>query len=132
MLKYLWIALLALLVPLAFTGCGGGDGGSSDNGDSSGSDNFFVGEWNVTGSEGNYFITFGTDGSVIMADSQGGPAHLTGSYTVDGDTASGPLRNPGVGTAEFIAIKTGDNTMSYEFIEHWGPGKHIPLNGVRL
>ena len=126
MRKYVWTVLLALLIPLAFTGCGGDSGGDGGGGD------FFVGEWHVTGAEGNYFITFGEDGSVIMADSQGGPAHLTGSYTVDGDTATGPLTNPGVGTAEFIAIETGDDTMSYEFIEHWGPGKHIPLNGVRL
>ncbi len=127
MRKLLWPVLLMLVLPLAFLGC------SSDDGDSSGGgSNDFVGQWHVSGSQGNYYVTFTDDGSVLMADSPGGSAHLTGSYTVSGDTASGPLSNPGVGTAEFNATLTGQDTMNFEFIEHWGPGKHIPLTGTRM
>jgi hypothetical protein len=130
MRKWLWTVLPALVIPLAFAGCGGGSDDSSDTG---GGGNRFVGEWHVSGSEGNYYVTFKADYSMYMADSPGGSAHMTGTYTVDGDTASGPLNNPGVGAAEFIATLTGSTTMDYEFIEHWhNPYKHVPLVGTKL
>lgn len=128
-----WMKLVvaAVLIAPLLLGCGGSSS-DPDSQDTSPEEEFFIGEWHVTGEEGDYFITFHEDGSLIMADYYGGPAHLTGSWTVDADTAVGPLDNPRVGTAEFIAMRTGEDTMSYEFIEHWGPGKHIPLNGVKL
>ena len=127
MRKLFGLVLLVLVLPLAFCGCGGGDGGGGDGGGD------FVGQWHVSGSQGNYYVTFNDDGSVIMADEPNGGPHLAGTYSVSGDTASGPLNNPGVGEAEFIATLTGDNTMDFEFIEHWhSPYKHVPLAGTRM
>ncbi|MFY9375741.1 MAG: hypothetical protein WAQ74_05505 [Kiritimatiellia bacterium] len=130
-----WMKLvigILITVPL-LAGCDSSSGGDDPKDDDAKARKFFIGEWHVTDAGvGGFYITFAEDGNLIMADYRGGPAHLKGTWAVDGETAVGPLKNPGVGTAEFIATPTGDDTMLFEFIEHWGPGKHIPLNGVKL
>lgn len=131
MRKYIWTALLALVIPLAFAGCGGDSGGSDDN---AGGDNDFVGSWALTHSvDGSaMFIDFNEDGTFVMKDCVDCGAHMTGTYTVDGKTASGPLENPGVGEGEIVAELDGD-ALTLDFIEHWhNPYKHVPYTGSKI
>ena len=125
----LWAALLALVVSLAFTGCGGGSDDSS-SGDSSG----FVGTWQLTQVDdgSTMFAIFAADGSTVFArNASGSSVAMSGTYTVSGNTAVGPLHGaPGV--AELSAVIDGD-TISYDFIEHWhNPFKHNRYTGSKI
>ena len=135
MRKFLWTTLLALVLPLALAGCGGGSGGSDDNGDDNATgDNDFVGSWALAQAiDGSaMFIDFNEDGSFVMKDCAECDAHMTGTYTVDGDTATGPLENPGVGTGEIVAELDGDDLI-LDFVEFWhSPPKHNPYTGSKI
>ena len=124
----LWIALMALVIPLAFTGCGGG----SDDGGSSSSD--FTGTWALSQGAGTlWYIIFNTDGSWLISDTADGSARrVYGTYTVEGDVASGPMINPGVGEGEIVATLEGD-VLSLDFVEYWhSPYKHVPYTGTKI
>ena len=123
--------MLALGLPLALAGCGGDSGGGDD---SAGGDNDFVGSWALThATDGSaMFIDFNSDGTFVMKDCAECGPHMTGTYTVDGDTASGPLENPGVGEGEIVAELDGENLI-LDFIEHWhNPYKHVPYTGSKI
>jgi hypothetical protein len=55
-----------------------------------------------------------------------------GTYTVSGNTARGPMQNPGTGTGEIVATVSG-STMALDFIEHWHtPYKTLKFTGVKI
>ncbi len=133
MKKLLCMALLALVLPLALAGCGGGsDGDSGDSG--SGDNSKFVGTWALSsGGAVSWYIIFNADNSWVISDTADGSARRCfGTYTVDGDTAAGPMVNPGTGTGEIVATLSG-GTMALDFVEYWhSPYKHVPYTGVKL
>lgn len=128
------VALLAALAVMAGwigAGCGdSGDGGGSDN-------SAFVGTWLVTkhddtpSSSVYVFSADGTFRKMRVGEPANGAVHMTGTYTVDGETLKGNFTNPGIGSGEIVA--TIDNgTLNMDFIEHWqSPYKHIPCTGVK-
>ena len=129
MRKLFGLVLLVLLLPLAFCGCGGDSGGGGGGGGD------FVGTWALSQGGGTaWYILFNENGSWVISDTADGSAvRVFGTYTVSGDTASGPMTNPGVGTGEIEATLTGDTTLSLDFVEFWhSPPKHVPYNGTKL
>ena len=93
-----WMKLvigILITVPL-LAGCDSSSGGDESKDDDAKAKEFFIGEWHVTDAEGGFYVTFAEDGNLIMADYRGGPAHLKGTWAVDGETAVGPLKNPGL------------------------------------
>ena len=130
MRKFILTALLALAIPLALTGCGGdsdNDGGSADNGK-------FVGTWALSsGGSIAWYILFNADNSWVISDTADGLSRRCyGTYAVDGDTAAGPMVNPGTGTGEIVATLSGD-TLSLDFVEYWhNPYKHVPYTGTKI
>ena len=131
--RLLWIALLALVIPLVLAGCGGGsDGGGDDS--SAGDNSKFVGTWALTQGGGiSWYLIFNDDGSWFISDTADGSAQrVYGTYTVDGNTAAGPMVNPGVGTGEIVATLSGD-TLALDFVEYWqNPYKHVPYTGTKI
>jgi hypothetical protein len=127
----LWTALLALVIPLAFTGCGGG---SDSGGGGSGGSGKFVGTWQLTQVDDGttMFAIFAADGSTVFArNASGSSVAMSGTYTVDGNTAVGPLHGA-PGEAELSAVIDGD-AISYDFIEHWhSPYKHNRYTGSKI
>ena len=130
MRKFLWLSLLALAIPLAFTGCSDSD----DDGDSGGGSSKFVGTWALSQGGGvSWYLIFNSDGSWLISDTADGSARrVYGTYAVDGNTASGPMINPGTGEGEIIATLNGAN-LSLDFVEFWhDPHKHILYNGTKI
>lgn len=126
MRKFLWLALLVFAIPLAFVGCSSSDddGGSAD----------VVGTWALTQSNdgSSMYIDFNDNGSFVMKDCLDCGAHMTGTYTVNGNRVAGPLVNPGIGEGEIVATVDG-NSITLDFIEHWhNPYKHVPYTGSKL
>lgn len=129
MRNLLRIALLALVASLALVGCGGG--GSDGGGGGSAQ---FTGTWALTQGAGiSWYILFNDNGTWLISDTADGSARrVFGTYSVDGDVATGPMTNPGVGTGEIVATIDGD-TLSLDFIEHWhNPYKHVPYTGTKI
>lgn len=129
MRNLLWTALLALVISIAFTGCGGS--GSDDGGGGSAK---FTGTWALTQGAGiSWYILFNDDGTWLISDTADGSARrVYGTYAVNGDVATGPMTNPGVGEGEIVATLDGD-TLSLDFIEHWhNPYKHVPYTGTKI
>ena len=128
MRKLVLLSALLLAFSLSLCGCGGdsgGDGGSSK----------FVGTWALSQGGGTlWFIIFNDDGSWLISDTADGSARrVFGTYSVSGNTASGPMQNPGVGTGEIEAVLTGDDTLALDFVEFWhSPPKHVPYAGSKL
>jgi len=133
MRKLLWMVLLALVLPLSLAGCSGSDDG--DDGDSAGGGNSrFVGTWALTQGAGvSWYLIFNSDGSWLISDTADGSARrVYGTYTVDGNTAAGPMVNPGTGEGEIVASLDGD-VLSLDFIEYWHtPYKHVPYTGTKI
>ena len=130
MRKFLWLSLLALAIPLAFTGCSDSD----DDGDSGGGSSKFVGTWALSlGGGVSWYLIFNSDGSWLISDTADGSARrVYGTYSVDGNVASGPMVNPGTGVGEIVATLDGD-TLALDFIEHWhNPYKHVPYVGTKI
>ena len=128
MRKLLWTALLALAIPIVFTGCDsdsdGGGGGSAK----------FTGTWALSQGAGTaWYILFNDDGTWLISDTADGSARrVFGTYTVNGDVARGPMTNPGTGVGEIVATLDGD-VLSLDFIEHWhNPYKHVYYTGTRI
>ena len=136
--RLFWAALLALVIPLCFSGCSSDSSSDSsddaDNG-SGGSDNSkFTGTWALSQGAGTvWYIIFNDDGSWLISDTADGSAQrVFGTYAVDGNTAEGPMTNPGVGTGEIIAELDG-STLALDFVEFWhSPPKHVPYVGTQL
>ena len=134
--RFFCMVLLALSVPLLFSGCSDSD---SDDGDSSGdsaggSNSKFVGTWALSQGAGTaWYIIFKSDNSWLISDTADGSAvRVFGTYSVDGNTAAGPMQNPGVGTGEIVAVLNG-STIALDFIEHWhSPYKHVPYTGTKI
>lgn len=138
-------AFLALLMPLAFAGCGEGgpDGDTRDEGESAndetetvaGDNDSFVGTWALReGSSGvKWYILFKADNSWLISDTADGSARrVFGTYAVEGNRAAGPMVNPGTGEGEIIATLDGAN-LSLDFVEYWhDPHKHILYNGTKM
>ena len=125
------VLLSALLLAFSLCGCGGDSGGDGDSGGSS----KFVGTWALSQGGGTlWFIIFNDDGSWLISDTADGSARrVFGTYSVSGNTASGPMQNPGVGTGEIEAVLTGDETLALDFVEFWhSPPKHVPYAGSKL
>ena len=119
---------VVLLVAAALvSGCesGGGDGGSGGGS--------VVGTWSLTNGGSTWYILFAADGSWLISDTADGSSRrVFGSYTMSGDSISGSMTNPGVGSGEIAATISGDS-ISLDFIEHWHtPYKHVPYTGTRL
>ena len=126
MRRFLWLSLLALAIPLAFTGCS-----DSDDGDGSAS---FTGTWALTQGAGtSWYMIFNADGTWLISDTADGSARrVFGTYTVKGNVATGPMTNPGIGEGEIVATIDGD-VLSLDFIEHWhNPYKHVPYTGTKI
>ena len=127
-------ALLALVIPLCFSGCSS-DSSDGSGGDSGGSDNSkFTGTWALSQGAGTlWYLIFNDDGSWLISDTADGSAlRVFGTYSVDGNTAEGPMTNPGVGEGEIIAVLDGA-TLSLDFVEFWhSPPKHVPYVGTKL
>ncbi|HPT15982.1 MAG TPA: hypothetical protein PK388_01730 [Kiritimatiellia bacterium] len=133
MRKYLWMALLALAIPLAFTGCSDSDDDGDDSSGGGGSSKF-VGTWALTQGGGvSWYLIFNADGSWLISDTADGSARrVYGTYVVDGNVASGPMVNPGTGEGEIIATLDG-NVLSLDFVEFWhNPYKHVPYTGTKI
>ena len=106
---------------------------SSGNKSDSGSGNSkAVGSWKTTafvepnGSNNpntGFFWNFRADGSF---DLSGRP----GTYTVSGNSINGSGNNPGVGKFD-IRFTMNGNTLTGDFIEHWGPNKTIKITAVK-
>ena len=132
--RLLWTVLLALVLPLGLAGCSDSDDGG-DDGDSGGSDNSkFVGTWALSQGGGTlWYIIFNSDNSWLISDTADGSARrVYGTYTVDGNTAAGPMVNPGIGTGEIVAVLEGA-TLSLDFVEFWhNPYKHVFYTGTKI
>ena len=128
MRKLFWTVLLALVISIACAGCGD----SSDDGD--GGSAKFTGTWALSQGAGiSWYIIFNDDGTWLISDTADGSARRTyGTYTVNGDVATGPMINPGTGVGEIVATIDGD-TLSLDFIEHWhNPYKHVLYTGTKI
>ena len=134
MRKLLWMALLALVLPLALAGCGGGSDGDDDGDSADGDNSDFVGTWALTQGAGtSWYLIFNDDGSWLISDTADGSAQrVYGTYTVDGNTASGPMVNPGTGEGEIVATLDGD-VLTLDFVEYWhDPYKHVAYTGTKI
>ena len=124
------LPILLLSFSISLCGCGGDSGGGGDDNSSK-----FVGTWALSQGGGTlWYIIFNDDGSWLISDTADGSARrVFGTYSVSGDTASGPMQNPGVGTGEIEAVLAGDDALSLDFVEFWhSPPKHVPYNGAKL
>ena len=138
--KMFSFSVLALIIGSMIAGCNGSD----DNNDSApaaaaNSESKFVGSWalhNGNSSSGpiTSYLHFETNKSYVMSD---GPdknhPHVTGTWSVTGDTLNGPGNNPGVGSCEVVCTVDGNSVIHVDFIEHWhSPYKHIPFSGSKV
>lgn len=120
---------LAVAVSLAMVGCS-----DSDSGDGGGGNAKFTGTWALSQGAGVYwYITFNSDNSWFISNNADGSGRRAfGTYAVSGNTARGPMQNPGTGTGEIVATVSG-STMALDFIEHWHtPYKTLKFTGVKI
>jgi hypothetical protein len=121
------VAVLGCL--LLFSGCESSESNTSGNSQ-------FVGTWalyeNGTGSIYWYIHFFDNGDWNISNNADGSGRRAFGTYVVSGDTARGPMENPGTGTGEIVATVSG-GAMNLDFIEHWhNPYKVLKFTGVKL
>ncbi len=144
MQKELLAAVLILGVAFfAGSGCSDDDGGS-DNDDSEVTATNetavagVVGVWALqegttyTGST-TWYITFNPSGTYAISDNADGSGQrVSGTYSVSGETVTGPFTNPGVGDGRIDGVFVG-NDILVDFVEYWhSPEKHVFYAGVRL
>lgn len=136
-MRWLGIGLVALATMGLSAGCED-DGGSSSDG---GSVNSVVGKWAVsqgtTPSVDNAttWWEFRSDGTFTYYNDAGFTSeHLSGTYSQDGNSFSGPFVNPGVGDGRIEGTLSEDGqTFQMNFIEYWhSPPKVVPQAGARL
>jgi len=139
-------ALLVLGVALfAGAGCSDDDGGSDNDDDTevvAGTNETavagIVGVWALqegttyTGST-TWYITFNPGGTYAISDNADGSGQrVSGTYSVSGETVTGPFTNPGVGEGRIDGVFIG-NDILVDFVEYWhSPEKHVFYAGVRL
>lgn len=144
MQKNIWMAVLVLGVALfAGAGCSDDDGDSDNDTEVTPTTNEtavagVVGVWALQeGStySGNttWYITFNPNGTYAISDNADGSAErVSGTYTVSGETVTGPFTNPGVGEGRIDGVYVG-NDILVDFVEYWhSPEKHVLYAGVRL
>ncbi len=127
------VAILAAAALISGCESGGGDGDGGNGGGGGSGGGAAVGTWSLTNGGSTWYILFAADGSWLISDTADGSSRrVFGSYTMSGDSISGSMTNPGVGSGEIAATISGDS-ISLDFIEHWHtPYKHVPYTGTRL
>lgn len=125
--KLLGAAVVAVSVA-SLTLVGGCEGSSSGGGKAD-----VVGTWSLTNGGSTWYILFASDNTWKISDTaDGSKRRVFGTYTVSGDTVTGDMQNPGVGTGQIKATLSGDS-IALDFIEHWHtPYKVVPYTGSRL
>lgn len=125
-MKFLKIVLLCV-VSLALWGCESGDSSSGGNSAS------LVGTWSLRNGGSTWYIHFGSDNNWKITDDAAGQARrVFGTYSVSGNSFSGPMQNPGTGKGEIRGTVDG-SSMTLDFIEHWHtPYKHVPYVGTKI
>lgn len=134
-----WLAFsLSAVACVWLFGCENGDNNQSSSDDvgelivADGSS--IIGTWSLTDSAGfTWYIHFGADGSWRITDDEAGnERRVFGSYTTSGDSFSGDMRNPGVGTGR-ISGSTSGTSISLDFVEYWHtPEKHVAYSGDKI
>ena len=121
---------LATAFSLAFSGCS-----DSDSSGGEGADNAkFTGTWALSQNDVvDWYIHFNADNSwFISNNADGSGRRVFGTYAVSGNTARGPMQNPGTGTGEIVATVDG-RSLALDFIEHWHtPYKVLQYAGVKI
>jgi hypothetical protein len=136
-MKHFRVACAVLLSVFSFgllAGCEGGGGGSDDDDDDAAGDGVdVVGTWSLNRPGRTIYIVFGEDGAYEICENADGSERIVyGTYTVSGNTVSGPMTNPGVGSGDILAIIEGD-TIMLDFTEYWHtPHKVVEYSGERL
>ena len=105
--------------------------GSSGESNTSGTS--LVGTWSLTDASGfTWFIHFGSDGNWKITNDKGGAERrVYGSYSSDGNSFSGSMKNPGVGDGR-ISGSFSDSDITLDFVEYWhSPEKHVAYQGHR-
>ena len=147
-LMSLVVQSLCVLVLALLTGCEGSDdndfvdqtfqngSGSSSSSSASGTVNSgIVGSWSLTDSEGNtWYIHFESDRTWMITDGAGKTTRrrVYGTYSTSGNSFTGDMTNPNVGTGEIRGSISG-TSITLDFIEHWhNPYKVIAYTGSKL
>lgn len=135
-MKHFRVACAVLFSTLAFgliAGCEGGGGGNDDADDAAGDGVDVVGTWSLNRPGRTIYIVFGEDGAYEICENADGSERIVyGTYTVSGNTVSGPMTNPGVGSGDILAVIDGD-TILLDFTEYWHtPHKVVEYSGERL
>lgn len=93
-----------------------------------------VGSWRLVAESGSaWYAHFDKDGNWKITDDEAGTARrVYGTYTCNGNSFSGPMINPHVGTGK-IEGTFEDGSMTMDFVEYWHtPAKHVPYTGTKL
>ena len=133
--RVLLTSLLAIAVAVGLSACGSSSSDDSDSSSGGGNNSKFVGTWALgQGGGTDWYIHFGADNSWnISNNADGSGRRVFGTYTVSGNTARGPMQNPGTGVGEIVAVLESDTTLGLDFIEHWHtPHKVIHYNSSKL
>ena len=93
-----------------------------------------VGTWFLKekNGSGSWYAFFKADGTWYIKDTPSASrTRVSGTYTVNGNKFSGPMKNPGVGTGEISGTFSG-NSMDFTFVEFWHtPHKTVLYKGER-
>ena len=148
-LMLLVVQSLCVLVLALLTGCEGSDdnnfvdqtfqngsgSSSSSSSDSGMVSSGIVGSWSLTDSEGHtWYIHFESDRSWMITDGAGKTTRrrVYGTYRTSGNSFTGDMTNPNVGTGEIRGSISG-TSITLDFIEHWhNPYKVIAYTGSKL
>ena len=137
------ISAAALLLFALAAGCEHKNRGSHDNSNDTSSANTsqpatensaLVGSWRLVGTDGaSWFAHFDNAGNwKITDDAEATARRVYGTYTVSGNSYSGPMVNPNVGEGR-IEGSFNEDTLTMDFIEYWhDPAKHVPYTGTKL
>ena len=145
-LMSLVVQSLCVLILALLTGCEGSDdnnfvnqtlqnGSGSTSSDSGTVNSGIVGSWSLTDSEGNtWYIHFESDRTWMITDGAGKTTRrrVYGTYSTSGNSFTGDMTNPNVGTGEIRGSISG-TSITLDFIEHWhNPYKVIAYTGSKL
>ncbi len=135
-MKHFRVTCAVLMSVFSFgllAGCEGGGGGNDDDDDAAGDGVEVVGTWSLNRPGRTVYIVFNEDLTWKICENADGTERIVyGTYTVSGNTVSGPMTNPGVGSGDILAIIDGD-TIMLDFTEYWHtPHKVVEYSGERL